>query len=76
MISCILNVSTSLVANNPDAGEADRYGTTKKKRASIDKNNESFSKYSNVESFDNFFDGWDKKTQNFILLMKETIEDE
>lgn len=63
-------ILTTLVANNPDASEADRYGQNKHKKTHTKE--QTFAKYTNDQKFDNFFDGWDKDTQNFILLMKET----
>lgn len=66
-------VSISLVSNDPDVTEADRYGS---KGNSKKDSNETFAKYNTDAKLDNFFDGWDKETQNFILLMKETIDDD
>lgn len=64
-------ISICLVANDPDATEADRYG----KKGNLKKKDQTFAKYNNSAQLDNFFDGWDKDTQNFILLMKETLDE-
>ena len=67
-------VLINLVADDPDATEADRYKNSSSN--SVKKNGETFSKYNNDVKLDNFFDGWDQETQNFILLMKETLDEE
>lgn len=66
-------VLTTLVSNDPDFTEADRYG----RKGNSKKNSEdTFAKYDKNAQLDNFYDGWDKETQNFILLMKETLDEE
>lgn len=67
-------VSINLVTNDPDATEADRYGK-KGGTKEAKKMGNTFAKYNKDAQLDNFFDGWDKETQNFILLMKETIDE-
>ncbi len=64
----------TLVAGNLDTSEADRYGSnTQANKAQKEAHSaETFAKFSNDEKFENFFDSWDKETQNFVLLMKET----
>ena len=66
-------ISFNLVSNDADATEADRYGN---KNTTIKREGETFAKYNKDAQFDNFFDGWDKDTQNFVLLMKETLDED
>lgn len=68
-------ISTTLAANDTDATEADRYGNINNSMKPKNDSRETFAKYSSDKKFDNFFDGWDKDTQNFVLLMKETLND-
>ena len=63
-------ITFQLVAGNPDVGEADRYG----KNITELKKEETSAKYTSGQH-DNFFDSWDMSTQNFILLMKETLDE-
>jgi hypothetical protein len=88
-------VLITLVVNDPDANETDRYHTLEKlgsgkgkgqgkgkwnntkKKSEITDGEITFAKYSeNTEKLDNFFDSWDLSTQNFVLLMKETLDEE
>jgi GR25 family glycosyltransferase involved in LPS biosynthesis len=69
-------ILTTLVADNPDTSEADRYGKNRKTGNNKDLKRDTYSKYSNTDGMDNFFDTWDKETQNFILLLKETLDEE
>jgi hypothetical protein len=66
-------VSINLVADDPNATEADRYGNQK---TTVKREGETFAKYDKNAKFDNFFDSWDKDTQNFVLLMKETLDED
>jgi hypothetical protein len=68
-------VSVQLVSGNPDKTEADRYTSSKSNPKTLKDSGELTSaKYTarrGDEGFHNFFDGWDKETQNFVLLIKE-----
>lgn len=60
-------VSIGLVSGNPDKSDADRYGKSNTKTSIQAK----YTARRGDKGFHNFFDGWDKETQNFILLTKE-----
>ena len=67
-------VLTTLVYNDPDASEADRYKIqNNKNNNNLKSKQQTFAKFNNKENLDNFFDGWDKDTQNYILVMKQTF---
>lgn len=66
-------VSTQLTINTSNPSEADRYRTNNpSKRITNNDGPNSFAKFSTTDQ-SNFFDSWDTSTQNFILLMKETL---
>jgi len=72
-------VSIQLVSGNPDKTEADRYTSKHNNKTLKDSGELTSAKYTarrGDEGFHNFFDGWDKETQNFILLIKELEKDD
>jgi hypothetical protein len=65
--------SIGLVAGNPDKSDADRYGGGGvKKSVDVRPQSSRYERRRGDEGFDNFFDSWDKETQLFVLLLKET----